>query len=43
MVPKLEGCDRPSEETIELRSEGLDTFDAAVEKGEGLEVSCWSD
>jgi hypothetical protein len=43
MVPKLERRDRPSEETVELRRERLDTFDAAVKKCEGLEVSCWSD
>ena len=39
MVPKLQGCDRPSEETIELGSKELLVLYAAVEKGEGFEVS----
>jgi hypothetical protein len=43
MIPKLERCDRPSKETVELRREELDTFDTAVEKGESLEVGCRPD
>ena len=39
MIPKLERRDRPSKEAVELCREELHTFNAAIEKGEGLKVS----
>ncbi len=43
MVPKLEGRDGPSEETIKLGSKELLVLYAAIEEGEGFEVSRGSD
>ena len=43
MVPELERGDRPSKEAVELCREELHTFDAAIEKGEGLKVGRWPD
>jgi hypothetical protein len=43
MVPKLERCDRPSKEAVELCREELHTFDTTIEKGEGLKVGRWPD
>lgn len=43
MVPKLEGRDRPSEESIELGSKELFVLYAPIEEGKGFEVSRRSD
>jgi hypothetical protein len=43
MVPKLEGRDRPSEETIKLGSKELLVLYATIEESEGFEVSRRSD
>jgi hypothetical protein len=43
MITKLERRDRPSKKAVELCREELHTFDASIEKGEGLKFGRWPD